>query len=200
MNHPLAVWPGRALSASMRVGLVTLAAAGVPLGGAIVYLTWWSAWSWAGVALMSFSPMVAARLAWGFFPAAEIRPAMRRFSNRLALTMVAYFLILLATTEAYRNNLASGPLGYLLAVLPAAPIVGIFLIYGRYFQDETDEVLGQIVMTSLVWSGALTLCEATVWGFLETFGKVPHLWLWVVPIAFFAQQAVTGPLAGRRYR
>lgn len=32
------------------------------------------------------------------------------------------------------------------------------------------------------------------------FGKAPHLWLWVVPIAFFAQMGVTMPLALRRYR
>jgi hypothetical protein len=57
-----------------------------------------------------------------------------------------------------------------------------------------------MVMNSLVWSGAATLCEATVWGFLETFGKAPHLWMWAVPVAFFAQLAVTGPLAAWRYR
>jgi hypothetical protein len=190
----------RPISRSVRIGLVALAAAGAPLGLILVWLTWWTTWSWAGVALLSFSPMLAARLASGLSPAAEMRPAMRRYSNRLALTIMAYFVALLATTEAYRAGLAAGPLGYLLAILPALPILGVFGLYGRYLREETDEVLRSIVMTSLVWSGAATLCEATIWGFLETFGKVPNLWMWTVPVAFFAQLGITGPLAGRRYR
>jgi hypothetical protein len=200
MSPELSASRSRSPSRSARIALVALAASGLPIGLAIVWLTWWTPWSWIGVALMSFSPMVAARLASYFFRAAEIRPAMRRYSNRLAVTMIVYFLVLLATTQLYQHGLTEGPLGYVLAVLPAAPIVGVFLIYGRYFQEETDEVMRNIVMTSLVWSGAVTLCEATVWGFLETFGKAPNLWMWVVPVAFFAQLAITGPLAGRRYR
>jgi hypothetical protein len=183
-----------------RIALVALAAAGLPAGLVVVWLTWWNAWSWVGVALMSFSPMFAARLAARFFRAAEMRPAMRRVSNRLAVAMVVYFVTLLAATEAYGDGLAAGSLGYLLAILPAIPILAIFVLYGRYFREETDEVMRNIVMTSLIWSGALTLCEATVWGFLETFGKAPNLWMWVVPVAFFAQFAITGPLAGRKFR
>jgi hypothetical protein len=189
-----------ALPRPARIALVALAAAGMPAGLVVVWLTWWSAWSWLGVALMSFSPMLAARLASRFFTVAGMRPAMRRYSNRLAATMVLYFVILLAVTQAYREGLAVGPLGYLLAILPAIPILAIFVLYGRYFREETDEVMRDIVMTSLVWSGALTLCEATVWGFLETFGKAPNLWMWVVPVAFFAQLGITGAVAGRKFR
>jgi hypothetical protein len=199
--NPEQIGPARqSASYPVRVGLVALAVAGAPLGLAILYLTWWSAWSWVGVVLSSLSPMLAVRLAAHFFKAAEMRPAMRRHSNRLAITMVIYVVVLIAATQLYREGLAGGPLGYGLALLPALPIIGIFLIYGRYFQEETDEVMRNIVMTSLIWSGALTFCEATAWGFLETFGKVPNLWMWVVPVAFFTQLLVTSPLAARRYR
>lgn len=182
------------------IALVGLALLGAPLGGLIIWLTWWSAWSWAGVALLSFSPMVAARLAVRLLAKDRMRPAMRRYNNRLALTMVVYVVTLMVTTELYRRGLAAGPLGYVLALLPAIPILGIFALYGRYFREETDEFQRQMVMTSLIWSGAATLCEATVWGFLETFGKAPHVWMWAVPVAFFAQLAITMPLAARRFR
>jgi quinol-cytochrome oxidoreductase complex cytochrome b subunit len=78
--------------------------------------------------------------------------------------------------------------------------VAIFLIIGQFLREETDEVMGQLIRTALLWSGALTLCEATVWGFLETFDKVPNIWMWVAPVVFFAQLGVTLPLAARRYR
>jgi MFS family permease len=194
---PSASQPG--LSRSARIGIVALVSAGLPLGGLILWLSWWHWWSWIGVALISFSPMVAARLVSRFFKAAEMRPAMRRYNNRLMVTMVGYFLLLLLAIQGFRAGWISGPLGYGLALVPALPLVAIFALYGRYFQEETDEVQRAIVMTGLVWSGAASLCEATVWGFLEMFGKAPHLWLWAVPVAFFAQLGITGPLAARKF-
>ena len=191
--------PGRA----GRVLLVALFAAGLPLGLALAFLGWRAdlpLLGWTGAGLASFSPMIAARLFSRFFKAAEMRPAMRRYNNRLMVNMIVYFAVLAAAIGLYDRGFTEGPLGYAVAVAPALPILGIFAIIGRFLKEETDEVMRDIVLTSLVWSGALTICEASVWGFLETFGKAPHVWLWVVPVAFFAQLGVTGPLAARRYR
>jgi len=182
------------------IALIAVTALGAPAGGLILWLTWWSPWSWVGVLLLSFSPMLTARLVTRLIPHAQMRPALSRFNNRLVLNMVVYVVTLMVTTELFRRGLTAGPLGYVLALLPAIPILGIFVLYGRYFREETDEFQRQMVMTSLIWSGAATLCEATVWGFLETFGKAPHVWMWAVPVAFFVQLAVTTPLASRRYR
>jgi hypothetical protein len=187
------------LPVAVRIAIVVLVALGAPLGGLIIWLTWWHWWSWIGVVLLSFSPMFAARLFSRFFQLAHMRPAMRRYSDRLAVNMAVYVVLLIAATGLYHQGWAAGVLGYPLALLPALPILGIVVLYGRYFREETDEVQRAMVMTSLIWSGAATLCEATVWGFLETFGKVPHVWLWAVPVAFFGQLAITGPLAARRY-
>jgi hypothetical protein len=187
------------LSRGARLAIVVMAAAGAPLGGLIIWLTWWHWWSWIGVGLMSFSPMVAARLVSRFFKAAAMRPAMRRYSNRLMVTMIGYFLLLMLAIQGFRAGWIAGPFGYVLAVVPALPLLAVFALYARYFREETDEVQRAMVMTSLVWSGAASLCEATVWGFLEMFGKAPHVWLWAVPVAFFAQLGITGPLAARKY-
>lgn len=58
----------------------------------------------------------------------------------------------------------------------------------------------EMIRNALLWSGALTMCEATVWGFLETFGKAPNVWMWVVPVAFFVQLGLMLPLAARKFR
>ena len=183
-----------------RIALVGLAAAGAPVGLAVVSLTWWSGWSWAGVALMSLSPMLAAWLFRRFFSSTPMRPAMRRYHRRLTATILVYVTMLLAATHLYDLGLTAGPLGYLIALAPAAPIVGIFLILGQFLREETDEVMREMIRTALLWTGALTLCEATVWGFLETFDKAPNVWMWAVPVAFFAQLGVTLPLAARKFR
>ena len=183
-----------------RLIAIGLGSGGVVIGLAIILLTWGTGWGWAGAALMSFSPMIAARIASRTVAGADMRPAMQRYGNRLIAIMVVYFVVLMGAVALYERGLTAGPLGYVVALVPAAPLVAVFIIMGRLLREETDEFLREVSRTAFMWSGALTLCEATVWGFLETFGKVPHLWMWAVPVAFFAQLGLTGPLAARRYR
>jgi hypothetical protein len=192
--------PNQGLPKSVQVALVVLAAAGFPLGLGIIYLTWWNAWSWVGTAMVAFSPMTAAMLANRFFQRTKMRPAALRYGRRCAVVMVVYFLALMGSVAAYNTGITEGFLGYVIAVAPALPIIGVFVILGRLFKEETDEFVRMLMLRALVWAGALTFAEATVWGFLETFGKVPNLWMWVAPIAFFAQLGITTPLMIRRYR
>jgi hypothetical protein len=188
-----------AVSRNARMALIALGGGGFLTGLAVVVLNWGHGWAWLGAALMSLSP-TAAGLVGRRLDGGLMRPAIRRYALRQAAITVVYFVVLFAATALYKRGLTEGPLGYLVAVAPAAPILGIFLILHRFLKEETDEMMREVFLSSLVWSGALTLCEATVWGFLETFGKVPHVWMWVVPVAFFAQLGLTGPLAGRKYR
>jgi hypothetical protein len=192
--------PHPGLPKGVRIALVSLAAAGFPLGVAIIYLTWWNTWSWVGTALIAFSPMAASMMANRFFQSTKMRPAALRYGRRCAVVMVVYFLTLMGSVVAYNAGITQGPLGYAIAVAPALPIVGVFVILGQLFKEENDEFVRMLMLRALVWAGALTFAEATVWGFLETFGKVPNLWMWMVPIAFFAQLGVTTPLIIWRYR
>jgi len=188
------------LPAGLRWTLVALAAGGFPLGLLIVALTWWSAWSWLGALLVSFSPLVAARLYGRFFRAQDIRPAMLRYNQRLTLNMVVYFALLMASIILHERGLTEGALGYVIAAVPALPIVNCLVLMARWLREESDEVVRAMTLDAIVWAGGLTLGEATVWGFLETFGKVPNLWMWLAPLAFFAQFGITAPLAARKYR
>ena len=144
--------------------------------------------------------MIAVWLYRRFFSTTPPRPAVKRYHRRLTATILVYVAALMVATHLYDLGLTAGPLGYLIALAPAVPIVAIVLIIGQFLREETDEVMGQLVRTALLWSGALTLCEATVWGFLETFDKVPNVWMWVVPVVFFAQLGATLPLAARKFR
>ena len=72
------------------------------------------------------------------------------------------------------SGLRRAPSDILIALAPAAPIVAIFLIIGQFLREETDEVMGQLIRTALLWSGALTLCEATVWGFPGNLRQGPE--------------------------
>lgn len=186
--------------AHLRLLMIGLGGGGVAMGLAIILLTWGTSWGWAGAALMSFSPMIAARIASRTVDGAAMRPALRRYSNRLFAIVVIYLVTMMGAVALYERGLTAGWLGYLVALAPAAPLVAVFLTMGRLLREETDEFMREVTRTAFVWSGALTLCEATVWGFLETFGKVPHLWMWAVPLAFFAQLGLTGPVAARKYR
>ncbi len=173
---------------------------GAVIGALMMAFLWGSVGGWVGVVILGL-----AIVAWGanFRVPGSLdgsRPAGRRYGLRVALTMgVAYPILFFSALWLYKHGLAQGPLGYVIAAAPALPVVGMFLIFQRFFREETDEVLRANLLWALVWSGALTLCEASIWGFLETFGKAPHVWMWAVPVVFFAQLGVTIPLAQRRY-
>ncbi len=184
----------------MKPALTLFSSLGMPVGALMIAFFWRSLWGGVGLVILGL-----AVIAWGAnvrlcrsLP--ESRPAGRRYARRVALTMgVAYPILLFSALWLYLHGFTRGPLGYIIAVAPALPVVGMVLIFYRFLKEETDEVLRAGLVWALVWSGALTLCEASVWGFLETFGKAPNVWMWAVPVAFFAQLGVTMPLAQRRY-
>jgi hypothetical protein len=184
----------------IRLTLTLVSSFGAILGALMIAFFWGRVWGWAGVVILALA--IAAWAANLRLPRSPDRgrPAGRRYVLRVALTMgVAYPLLFLSALWLYKRGLTHGLLGYLIAAAPALPLVGMILIFRRFLREETDEVLRAGLLSALVWSGALTLCEASVWGFLETFGKAPNVWMWTVPLAFFAQLGVTMPLAQRRY-
>ena len=107
-------------------------------------------------------------------------PAMRAYNRRCLTMSFAYVLALfLAIGVTDRLNI-TGPLLWLLALLPAIPIIGIVWAMARLLIEETDEYQRlRMVRASLVATG-LVLVSSTLWGFFEMFGLAPHLWLWAV--------------------
>ena len=107
-------------------------------------------------------------------------PAMRRYNRRVLVMSFGYILALFAALGLTRHMQAHGPLLWLLALLPSIPIIGTIVTMARLLVEETDEYQRmRLVRASLVGTG-LVLVLASVWGFLEMFGLVPHIWLWAV--------------------
>ena len=56
----------------------------------------------------------------------------------------------------------------------------MIIIMARYLMEETDEYLRHRASFSSLIGLGVVLVLGTVWGFLETFGLVPHIWAWWV--------------------
>jgi hypothetical protein len=127
-------------------------------------------------------------------------PAARRYYRRFAFTMFLYALFLVVSVVAFTRHHPTGPLAYVLAVLPALPIVGMIAIFGLYLSEEKDELQRAIGVQALLWSTGATLSLTTVWGFLENFVNAPHLQLmWIYPI-FWVFYCISLPMINARYK
>ncbi len=162
--------------------------------------------AWGGIwAFVGGLGTVAASLAFAYganrlFRREPLRPPMRRYLVRFGISMSAYVVLLIGATMLHRHGLTAGPLGYLIALAPAAAILGAIASMGFYLAEETDEFHREVLIQSLLWGIAVTLGAASVWGFLETFGKAPHAPAWSVVPIFAVAMGLSQPLIARRYR
>ena len=112
--------------------------------------------------------------------------AWRRYNRRLIWLSLFYAAFLLLAVYSFKHQLLSGGIAYIVAVLPALPIIGIFGALGRYLVEEEDEYVRMLMVRQTLWASGLTLSAATIWGFLDNFGLVGHVdGYWVVIVWFF---------------
>jgi cytochrome bd-type quinol oxidase subunit 2 len=104
-----------------------------------------------------------------------MRPARARYWKRYYSAISVYVVALFSVSWIFRHHHLTGAAAFLLALLPALPIVGVVIIVALYMREETDEVEMAVLTQSMVWGIGLTLTLATLWGFLEAFGQVPHV-------------------------
>lgn len=131
------------------------------------------------VGMLSMIPMVkaaqkAAKSAGG------MTPAYARYNRRFMVMTFGYVAVLLTSVSLFNQYDVSGPALWLLAVLPTLPIMGMVWAMTRLLIEEDDEYQRQKTMHSALIATGITLVVSTLWGFLETFGLVPHVWLWAV--------------------
>jgi hypothetical protein len=112
-------------------------------------------------------------------------PARHRY-NRSSLILCAFYVpLLIGSTLYFRSAPRDGIAAYIAAVLPALPIVGIFIVLGRYLVDESDEFERLMMVRKVVVATGFMLSVATVWGFLESFGLVARVDSYVAAILWF---------------
>ena len=71
-------------------------------------------------------------------------------------------------------------------------MIGIFYAYGMLILEQEDEFIRMLIVRQLVIATGVALAFATVWGFLEEFGLVAHVYLYFVPVAWIVGFAIGG--------
>lgn len=118
--------------------------------------------------------------------------AMKRYSVRLTWLCLLYAVFLIAALYAFRHDLLDGIAAYAAAILPALPIIGIFVAMGRYLVEEQDEFIRSLMVRQSLWANAFALSIATVWGFLESFGLAGHVEAFYIAVIWFLGLGIGG--------
>lgn len=129
-----------------------------------------------------------------------ITKAGRRYIYRLAPTMAVYVLFLFIARWTFHHLHPSGLVVYLLAILPALPLVASLAIVGFYITEESDEFERSIIVQSMLWGLAGALSISTIWGSLEDFAKAPHVSTFYVFLFFWIFMGISQPFIRQRYQ
>lgn len=126
--------------------------------------------------------------------------AGRRYLRRFIPTMLAYVVIILGVSFAFRDAALAGPLAWVLAVAPALPVLRVIAIMGLYIREEKDEFQRNVLIESMLWGMGLTLSATTVAGFLEMYVHTPPMQsFWAFPV-FCGAMGLSQVFVRRRYR
>ncbi len=119
-------------------------------------------------------------------------PAWRRYNWRVILLSLLYAAFLIGAVYGFKHKLVPAALAYPVAVLPALPIIGIFVAMGRYLVEEQDEYVRMLMVRQTLWASGFALSVATIWGFLENFDLVTHVDAYSVAIVWFFGLGIGG--------
>jgi len=119
-------------------------------------------------------------------------PAWKRYNWRVIWLSLAYAIFLLAAVYGFKHHLMPSALTYVVAALPALPIVGIFAAMGRYLAEETDEFVRMLMVRQTLWAAGFALSVATIWGFLDSFKLVGHADGYYIVIAWYFGLGIGG--------
>jgi hypothetical protein len=126
--------------------------------------------------------------------------AGRRYVYRLAPTMAVYVLFLFIAQWSFHHLHPTGLIVYVLAILPALPLIGSLVVVGLYIAEESDEFERSILVQSMLWGFGGALAVSTVWGFLEDFANAPHVSTFYVYVFFWIFMGIAQPFIRMRYQ
>ncbi|VAV95558.1 hypothetical protein MNBD_ALPHA04-530 [hydrothermal vent metagenome] len=115
----------------------------------------------------------------------NVKSATRRYTIRVAALMVTYVILLAVAVGFVDTGRVTGLPAYILAVLPALPIIGMFWAIGKFLIEMEDEYLRMLQVRQMIVATCFALAVATVWGFLEEFELVPFVPAYWVTILWF---------------
>ena len=118
--------------------------------------------------------------------------ANRRFLFRLGAAVIVLGLSVVAARHLIDHQLIGGAAVWVVAVVPGLAMVGIFYAYGMLIIEQKDEFIRMLIFRQFVIATGIALSFATVWGFLEEFGLVDHLYSYYVAVAWIVGFAFGG--------
>jgi hypothetical protein len=121
-----------------------------------------------------------------------ITPEMKRYTVRVILLMASYVAALIGANLFLQNNPAPRLSAYAVALLPALPIIGVFVTIGRLLHELRDEYVRMLLVRQALVATGFALSVATAWGFLEDFGFLPHVPGYWAAIIWFSGLGVGG--------
>jgi hypothetical protein len=116
----------------------------------------------------------------------RMNPPQKRYVRRVFVSMACYLLFLAIALRFVGGGHVTGPIAYLLALLPGLSVIGVFWAVGRLLVEEQDEFQRVLLVRQSLVATAFALSIATVWGFLEAVGLVPHVDAYFIAILWFA--------------
>lgn len=111
--------------------------------------------------------------------------AIKRYNRAVIILSLIYVALLFFAQIAITWHHLAGPLAYLVAILPALPIIGIFAAIGRYLVEESDEYQRMLRVRQTLVASGFALSIATAWGFLESFDLAGHIDAYWIAVVWF---------------
>ena len=112
--------------------------------------------------------------------------ANRRYVVRVLVAMVGYVATLFLAEVLIDDRGITGPLAWLVALLPGLCVASVFWAIGRLLIEEKDEYLRSLLVRQMLVATGLTMVVATIYGFLENYGLVGHVDAFYLTMLFFA--------------
>ena len=123
----------------------------------------------------------------GEAPKPSFREARRRYQRLYWPAIIIYSVLCFAGPMLMKS--IDHPAKWMLAALAVAntiPIAAIFWVLGRWLR-ETDEYTRKRQVEAMLAGAAVTFTFAGLWGFLELYDVVPHLFVLLLwPLFFFS--------------
>jgi len=111
--------------------------------------------------------------------------AEKRYNVRVLWLSLGYVVLLLGSIYYLKHYAAHDEIDWLVAILPALPLVGLFAALGRYFVEETDEYRRMLTIRQALVATGFTLSVGTIYGFLESAGLVGHVESFYIALLWF---------------
>jgi len=101
--------------------------------------------------------------------------AEKSYNVRVLWLSLAYGALLIGSIYYLKHYAQHGGIDWLVAILPALPLIGLFAALGRYFVEESDEYRRMLTIRQALVATGFALSVGTIWGFLEGAGLVGHV-------------------------